>query len=423
MPNKIDTGTNIDNKIGSKKAKSVSNKDINYQRTDNQLISAKHSLSRSETKAKISKTKNTAKKTPKSSIKPITTQTIKKSMNVLDEEKKNDSNDVENLDMVDDEKEKTSKKKKLAKSETTLINVDKIIPRKMSKSKGSYILVIVESPGKIKKLESILGPGYVVVSSFGHIMDLHPKKMSVDFDNKFNPEYHIISGEKKFQDKTKVVKELIAKAAKASKVIIAADHDREGEMIGWSYKVALGLGDDDYERITFNSITKEEVKKAINNPGKLDMLMVDSQKTRRILDRIVGFKISPGLNQIMGMRNLSAGRVQSIVVKLICEKEHEITKFFEGDNASYFKVVSSLSAHNTQTKKITDMKCDLYTDLVIKDDDDDEKDENDQDDQDDQDAQDNYGEADDGTTKMTKAKMMSFKTAEKLMNNLAESII
>lgn len=372
------------------------------------------------TKKVMTKGKSTDGKT-KSSTKTKTITKSKSKKIIIDKneasDEENDDNNDDNIENLDDEIEKPKKTKKIVKPESTLVDVDKIVPRKLSKGgKGSYILVIVESPGKIKKLESILGPGYVVASSFGHIMDLHPKKMSVDFDNKFLPEYHIISGAKKFQDKTKVVKELIAKAAKASKVIIAADHDREGEMIGWSYKVALGLNDDDYERITFNSITKEEVKKAIANPGKLDMLMVDSQKTRRILDRIVGFKISPGLNQIMGMRNLSAGRVQSIVVRLICEKEQEITKFFEGDNASYFKVIGALSALDTQTKKSIDMKCDLYTDLTVQDDEknNEEKDENDDD-------QDDDGEDDDGTTKMKKAKMSSFKTAEKLMNNIAKS--
>lgn len=365
-------------------------------------------------------TKESPTKTTKAASSTKTKAVTKKKKDSSDEED-NENEDVENLDEDEneedgDEEAKPKKGKKLAKPEATLVDINKVVNRKMNKGKGSYILVIVESPGKIKKLESILGPGYVVASSFGHIMDLHPKKMSVDFDNKFNPEYHIISGAKKFQDKTKVVKELIAKAAKASKVIIAADHDREGEMIGWSYKVALGLGEDDYERITFNSITKEEVKKAIANPGKLDMLMVDSQKARRILDRIVGFKISPGLNQIMGMRNLSAGRVQSIVVRLICEKEQEITKFFEGDNASYFKVVGNLSAFDPLAKKSTDMKCDLYTDLAVKDDEknEDEKDENDEDQEEDE-------EAEDGSVKMTKAKLNSFKASEKLMNNIAKS--
>ena len=317
----------------------------------------------------------------------------------------------------DDENENDISKIKKTKSNTndskTLIDVNKIIPHKKAGGKKSYILVIVESPGKIKKLESILGPGYVVTSSFGHIMDLHPKKMSVDFDNDFEPEYHIITNSKKnkkFKEKTVIVKELRAKAANASKVIIAADHDREGEMIGWSYKVVLGLNEDNYERITFNSITKDEVKRAMTNPGKLDMLMVDSQKTRRILDRIVGFKISPGLNQVMGMRNLSAGRVQSIVVKLICEKEQEINKFFEGDNASYFKIIGDLFTENPKI----DMKCELFTSLN-------QEEENDVDENEEDNEINEANEHDDDKIKMSKAKIKSFKNAEKIMKNISTS--
>jgi DNA topoisomerase-1 len=219
-------------------------------------------------------------------------------------------------------------------------------------------LVIVESPGKIKKLESILGSGYLVTSSFGHIMDLPRNALGIDIDNKFNPIYQVITGNEKFQDKKKVVKDLLSKASRASKVIIAADDDREGEMIGWCYKEALKLNENEYERITFNSITKEEVKRAISTPGKINMLMVESQKTRRILDRLVGFKISPCLSQIMGMRGLSAGRVQSVVVKLICDKEQEINKFFEGSNASYFKFNGVFILDNP----VLELKCELVND-------------------------------------------------------------
>ena len=134
----------------------------------------------------------------------------------------------------------TKTSKNLKKTSKNLKNV-----LESPKNKGSYILVIVESPGKIKKLESILGSGYVVTSSYGHIMDLHPKKLSIDIDNKFEPEYHILSGSAPFQDKNKVVKDLIFKASKASKVIIAADDDREGEMIGWCYKEALKLNENE----------------------------------------------------------------------------------------------------------------------------------------------------------------------------------
>jgi DNA topoisomerase I len=335
----------------------------------------------------------------------------KKSIKVI----KNDDEEEDNNEEDKVVKKTVAKKTKTTNDDSkTLVNVNNIIPRKLATGKKSYILVIVESPGKINKLGSILGPGYVVASSFGHIMDLHPKKMSVDIDNNFDPEYHIITGKKKFQDKRQIVKDLIAKASGASKVIIAADHDREGEMIGWSYKVALGLDEDDYERITFNSITKDEVKHAIANPGKLDMLMVDSQKTRRILDRLVGFKISPGLNQIMGMRNLSAGRVQSIVVRLICEKEQEINKFFEGDNSSYFRIVGDMSTENP----CVDMKCELFTDLKQDDDEENENDEGEEKYGDDEDDE----EENDIKNKMNKVKIYSFKSTEKLMNSISESV-
>jgi DNA topoisomerase-1 len=322
--------------------------------------------------------------------------------------------DVDNQD--NDDKTvgtKKSNNKELVEKTRVMTSGNNMMTRSIGGGRGSYILVIVESPGKIKKLESILGKGYMVVASFGHIMDLHQKKMSIDFDNNFEPEYHVITGAKKFQDKTKVVKDLIKKAQNASKVIIASDDDREGEMIGWSYKVVLGLNDSDYERITFNSITKDEIKKAIANPGKLDMLKVDSQKTRRILDRIVGFKISPSLSQMMGMHNLSAGRVQSIVVKLICEKEQEITKFLQGDNASFFRIVGNMI---TENQKI-EMKCELMTDrknnLSVDLLDEDDQPEEDQDEDQDQDQK---------NSRMKKAVIDSYKNAEKIMKNISESV-
>lgn len=294
--------------------------------------------------------------------------------------------------------ENTKKEKKI--DDSNLIDVDNIKTIKRKKD-GKYILVIVESPGKIKKLESILGSEYKVTSSFGHIIDLHSKKLSIDMENNFKPEYHIISGEG-FSNKKKVVAELRKLASSASKVIIASDHDREGEMIGWSYKMVLGLHDDDYERITFNSITKDEVKKAIANPGKLDMKMVDSQKTRRILDRIVGFKISPNLSQLMGTFNLSAGRVQSIVVKLICEKEQEINEFFDGDNASFFKIIGDFNASKTE------LKCELFSsnDKNYTNDDDNEED-----------CDDDENE----NTSKGRAKIKSYKIAQKLMSNIVDS--
>lgn len=299
--------------------------------------------------------------------------------------------------------------KKTTKS--NLIKKNNVVSK--NKNNENYILVIVESPGKIKKLESILGKGYIVTASYGHIMDLHPKKMSIDFENNFEPEYHVITGANKYQDKKKVVNDLKSKALKASKVIFAADEDREGEMIAWSYKIALNLKDNEYERITFNSITKDEVLKAISNPGKINMLMVESQKTRRILDRIVGFKISPGLNQIMGMRNLSAGRVQSIVTKLICEKELEIDNFFKGDNSSYFKVNS-----NMLIKKLNlELKCELHT-SIKNDNNDDEVDEN----EDKEDLNEIENSDNDTKLKLYNANIISYEKAVKLMSNISKSV-
>ena len=254
-------------------------------------------------------------------------------------------------------KTNTKTNTKTATKELTLVDQNKINNKAVDKN-GKYQLVIVESPNKIKKLESFLGSGYVVIASYGHIIDLHPKKMSVDVNNSFSPEYYIMDGAAKFQSKVQVVKDIIAKSAKASRVIFASDKDREGEMIAWSYKTVLGIDDNSYDRITFGSITKDEIKKAIKNPRKINDDIVASQKTRRILDRLVGFKISPILNQVLGTGDLSAGRVQSIVVKLICEKEDEINNFFEGDNASYFKIGGNFKLNEADFQNV---KCDLVS--------------------------------------------------------------
>lgn len=215
--------------------------------------------------------------------------------------------------------------------------------------KGGPILVIVESPGKIKKLSAIFGDGYIVASSCGHIIDLHPKKLSIDIDNSFEPSYFILQGEK---SKLKIVKDLRYKASLASKIILAPDKDREGAFIAWSYMIALNLQEP--IQISFNSITKKDIMAALNNPGKINQCMVNSQKARRIIDRLVGFKISPLLNKLVGGYSLSAGRVQSIVVKLICEKEEEIAKFLDSDNASFFKLSGKFKYNG-----ILDLKGDL----------------------------------------------------------------
>jgi DNA topoisomerase-1 len=199
-------------------------------------------------------------------------------------------------------------------------------------------LVIVESPGKIKKLQSILGDDYIVMASIGHILDLHPKQMSIDLKNNFEPSYHImgsIAGSK-IKDKTDTVNDLKRVAKKADDILLAADEDREGEMIAWSVANVLKLNTKNAKRITFNSITKSELEKAIKNPRTIDMNLVDAQKSRRILDRIIGFEISPILWKSIGA-SLSAGRVQSVVTRLLIDKENEIKSFMNKGDSNYFK--------------------------------------------------------------------------------------
>jgi DNA topoisomerase-1 len=183
----------------------------------------------------------------------------------------------------------------------------------------SKILVIVESPGKIKKIEEFLNSlkngSYIVKASYGHCRDLNPKELSIDVDKNFEPNYNIIPG------KEKVVRELRGLMKDCSKVILAADEDREGEMIAASLKDLLNLKE--YDRIVFHEITKTAIKHAIENPTTINYDMVYAQQARRLLDRLVGYKISPILWKKM-QGQLSAGRVQSVVVKIIVDKENEI---------------------------------------------------------------------------------------------------
>lgn len=203
----------------------------------------------------------------------------------------------------------------------------------MSK-KMKKILCIIESPGKIKKIEQILGSDYKVMASVGHIMDLDPKNMSVDIENNFEPTYI-----PNF-DKLNIIKQLKYACSQASDVLLMQDHDREGEFI--AYSVALKLGLKNPKRIIFNSITKSNLISSINNPQKLDYDQINSQKTRRILDRIVGYELSPLLDKHFSRRSLSAGRVQSVVARLIIDKEEEIKNFFSSNINSFFKIVSTL---------------------------------------------------------------------------------
>ena len=181
-------------------------------------------------------------------------------------------------------------------------------------------LVIVESPAKAKTIEKFLGKDFVVKSSFGHIRDLLSKDMSIDIENDFQPKY-VVS-----EDKGKVVSELKKEVQKADMVWLASDEDREGEAIAWHLKETLGLEPEKTKRIVFNEITKNAILNAVENPRDIDINLVNAQQARRVLDRIVGYEISPVLWKKVKPA-LSAGRVQSVAVRLIVEKETEIQNF------------------------------------------------------------------------------------------------
>lgn len=181
-------------------------------------------------------------------------------------------------------------------------------------------LVIVESPAKAKTIHKYLGPEYEVAASKGHVRDLPKTRFGIDIAKGWVPTYQTL------EDRKELVAELKKQAAKADKVYLAPDPDREGEAIAWHLKEALGLSDDRVARVTFNEITKRAVQEAFLNPGKIDMDRVQAQEARRFLDRVVGYKLSPLLRKKVA-KGLSAGRVQSVAVRLIVEREREIQNF------------------------------------------------------------------------------------------------
>ena len=181
-------------------------------------------------------------------------------------------------------------------------------------------LVIVESPTKVPTIKGFLGKGYKVVSSKGHVRDLPKSKLGIDVEHDFEPKYINIRG------KGELINALKKEAKNASKVLLATDPDREGEAISWHLAAVLGLDSEKAQRITFNELTKNTVKEAIRHPRDLDMNLVNSQQTRRILDRLVGYKISPFLWKKI-KSGLSAGRVQSVATRMIVEREEEIEAF------------------------------------------------------------------------------------------------
>ncbi len=187
-------------------------------------------------------------------------------------------------------------------------------------AKGGKTLIIVESPSKAKTINKYLGNDYIISSSMGHIIDLPKSRIAVDADNDFKPEYITIRG------KAKILNELKKKASQASQVLLATDPDREGEAISWHLSNALKPKNDNIKRIEFNEITEPAVKEAVDNPREIDINLVNAQQARRILDRIVGYNISPILWKKV-RKGLSAGRVQSVALRVICEREREIENF------------------------------------------------------------------------------------------------
>jgi DNA topoisomerase-1 len=206
-------------------------------------------------------------------------------------------------------------------------------------------LLIVESPAKAKTIEKILGSDFQVKSCYGHIRDLEKAGMGIDLEKNFKPRYIVP------EDKEKVVKELKTLAGKAKEVWLATDEDREGEAISWHLCEVLGLDPKVTKRIVFHEITKPAIKEAVENPRKLDMNLVNAQQARRVLDRIVGFELSPVLWRKISMRNnLSAGRVQSVAVRLIAEREREINAFVP---QSSFRVDAWFTAKDSSDKQIS----------------------------------------------------------------------
>ena len=189
--------------------------------------------------------------------------------------------------------------------------------------KRKHNLVIVESPAKVKTIKKFLGSNYDVAASYGHVRDLPKSRMGIDVDHDYEPKYITIRG------KGELLAELRKKVKKADRIYLATDPDREGEAISWHLVAALRLDemkDKEIYRITFNEITKKAVTESLKNPRSIDINLVDAQQTRRILDRVVGYKISP-LLWAKVKRGLSAGRVQSVALRMIGDREEEISAF------------------------------------------------------------------------------------------------
>ena len=237
-----------------------------------------------------------------------------------------------------------------AKTKEKEINTEEVKPTKSKskKSKAEKALVIVESPAKSKTIKKILGDSYQIEASYGHIRDFPPKVLGFDVANNFEPSFVVIP------EKKAVVKKLNDLAKKSDKIYLASDPDREGEAIAWHVRQVLDVPDDRINRIEFNEITPKAIKAAVENPRQIDMERVKAQQTRQILDRLVGYKISPVLWEKMRNYRLSAGRVQSVALRMICEREDEIDAFVPVEywsiSADLMKGKLSFSAELTKYK-------------------------------------------------------------------------
>src|SRR5438105_2978526 len=215
----------------------------------------------------------------------------------------------------------------------------------MSKKHGKN-LVIVESPAKAKTINKYLGDDYVVKASMGHVRDLPKKGMGVNLKT-FEPSYEVSA------KSNKLVTELKKLAKESSEIYLATDLDREGEAIAWHLQQALGIPDDKVKRVIFNAITKAEIQKAFRNPMAIDIDRVNAQQARRILDRIVGYEISPLLWRKVA-RGLSAGRVQSVAVRLVVEREREIEAFVPAEHWKIGGIFTASTTRLSSSKSGTD---------------------------------------------------------------------
>jgi DNA topoisomerase-1 len=206
-------------------------------------------------------------------------------------------------------------------------------PKKPSRARTNGNLVIVESPAKARTIERYLGPGYTVVASYGHVRDLPQRSLGVDLENDFAPRYEPL------KERRRELEALAGKARGAERVWLATDLDREGESIAWHIAEYADLDPDRTQRVTFSEITKDAITAAFRHPRAINLDLVDAQQARRIIDRLVGYKLSPLVSSKI-RRGLSAGRVQSVAVRLVVEREREIERFVADE---YWTLTAQLS--------------------------------------------------------------------------------